>query len=144
MDDALDRRPAGTDDATVAAVGKLSEAMEYVIRARGRLYDLHQLVGRADLLLDEAVEGLRTAGHEALADEIGKGLVGRNVLPGRWTFQITEEFDDGYYAAFAEADRRARDELMGGRRHVHEAAMKRDRRTPDGHESTPDEHAARS
>jgi hypothetical protein len=115
--------------------------MEHVIRARGRLYDLHQLVGRADFLLDEAVDGLRAAGHGDLADEIEKGLVGRNVLPGRWTYQITEEFDDGYYAAFAEADRRAREQLMAGRRHVFEAGMKRDRRTPGrgGHEATPAE-----
>jgi hypothetical protein len=141
MTDPLDRRPPDSDDATVAAVGKLSEAMEFVIRARGRLYDLHQLIGRADLLLDEAVDGLRSAGHDGLADEIEQGLIGRNVLPGRWTYQITEEFDDGYYAAFVEADRRARDRLMAGRRHVFEAALKRDRRTPgrDGHEATPAE-----
>ncbi|WP_278255253.1 NAD(P)H-binding protein [Nocardioides convexus] len=28
--------------------------------------------------------------------------VGRNVLQGRWTFQVVEEYDDGYYAAFKE------------------------------------------
>src|SRR5690606_3294937 len=39
---ASDRRPAGVDDDTVAAVGKLGEALEWVERARGRLYDFHQ------------------------------------------------------------------------------------------------------
>jgi hypothetical protein len=29
-----DRRPAGVDDATIAAAGKVSEALEYVERAR--------------------------------------------------------------------------------------------------------------
>jgi hypothetical protein len=141
MTDALDRRPSGVDDGTVAAVGKLSEAMEYVIRARGRFYDAHQLIGRADLLLDEAVDGLRAAGHDDLADAIRTDLIGRNVLPGRWTYQIMEEFDDGYYAAFTAADRRAREDVLGGRRHVFEAEMKRERRTPGrrGHDAAPND-----
>jgi hypothetical protein len=141
MSDPLGRRPDGVDDATVAALGKLSEALEYVIRVRGHVYDVHQLVGRADLLIGEAVEQLRDAGHADLADSIDRDVVGRNVLPGRWTFQMVEEFDDGYYAAVVEAEQRARGALVGGVRHVYEAEMKRDRRTPGapGHEAAPRE-----
>ena len=43
------------DTATVDAVGKATEALEYVERARGALYEFHQLIGRADLLIGEAV-----------------------------------------------------------------------------------------
>lgn len=120
-------------------LGKLSEALETVERARGRLYDLHQLIGHADLMLDEAVELLRAAGHGPLADRIDTELVGRNVIPGRWTFQLVEEFDDGYYSLFRELERTARDELAQGRRHVFEAEMKEARRThgAPGHEATP-------
>ena len=66
-------------------------------------------------------------------------IVGRNVLAGRWTFQIVEEFDDGYRAAFVDAEKRIRDTLMQGRRHVFEAEMKERRRThgAPGHERTP-------
>jgi len=132
-------RPAGTSDATVAALGKLSEALEVVEDARGRLYGFHRLTGRADLALGEAVEMLREAGHTELADRIDTDLVGRNVLAGRWTFQVVEEFEDGYYAAFKEHERAAREELMDGKRHVFEAEMKQDRRTHGrpGHEATP-------
>ena len=132
-------RPAGTSDATVAALGKLSEALEVVEDARGRLYGFHRLTGRADLALGEAVDMLREAGHTELADRIDTDLVGRNVLAGRWTFQVVEEFEDGYYAAFKEHERAAREELMGGRRHVFEAEMKQDRRTHGrpGHAATP-------
>jgi hypothetical protein len=139
MSDPLDRRPAGVDDATVAALGKLSEALEYAIRVRGRLYDVHQLVGRADLLIGEAVSQLRAAGHAELAERIERDVVGRNVLAGRWTFQIVEEFDDGYYAAVVDAERAARETLVGGVRHVYEAEMKRDRRSAGepGHEAAP-------
>jgi hypothetical protein len=71
------------DTATVEALGKISEALEAVERARGHLYSFHQLSGTADLTLQEGVAKLREAGHEELADEIEAGLVGRDVLPGR-------------------------------------------------------------
>ncbi len=91
-------RPAGVSDATVEAVGKLSEALEWVERARGALYELHQLLGRADLTFGEAVEALRAAGHDDEADLVAGEIVGRNVLPGRWTFAVVEEFEDTYPA----------------------------------------------
>jgi hypothetical protein len=132
-------RPEGVDDATVEAVGTLTEALEKVERARGHLYDFHQLTGSADLKLGEAVDKLRAAGHVELADRIQTELVGRNVLRGRWTFQIVEEYDDGYYAGFRSFEQEVRDELLAGRRHVFEAEMKEDRRTQGrpGHEATP-------
>lgn len=101
------RRPAGVSDETVAALGKLSEALECVERVRGHLYSLHQLVGHADLMLDDAVEMFRAAGHPEIAERISTELLGRNVIAGRWTFQIVEDFDDGYYALFRELDRDA-------------------------------------
>ncbi|SCL30106.1 hypothetical protein [Micromonospora inyonensis] len=134
------RRPAGVDDETVAALGKLSEALETVERARGHLYSLHQLIGHADLMLDDVVERFRAAGHDRIADRIAEELLGRNVIAGRWTFQIVEDFDDGYYALFRNLDRQARDELVQGRRHLFEAEMKEHRRTRGrpGHEARPD------
>ena len=107
-------RPAGTTDATVEAVGKLSEAFEVIEDARGQLFGFHRKIGMADLALGEAVELLRDAGHDDLADRIETDLVGRNILAGRWTFQIVEEFEDGYYAAFRDHERVVREELMGG------------------------------
>ena len=59
-------------------------------------------------------------------------LVGRNVLDGRWTFQVVEEFDDGYWSIFRDHERRVRDELQQGARHVFEAEMKEKRRTKGG------------
>src|SRR3954470_11882917 len=105
-------RPPGASDDAVAAAGHMSEALETLERARGHLYSFHQLVGEADFALDEVLEGLRAGGPSALADELERELVGRNVLEGRWTFQIMEEFDDGYYAVFREFERRVRDALV--------------------------------
>lgn len=135
------RRPDGTSDETVAALGKLSEALEAVEEARGHLYTFHRRSGTADLMLGDAVAMLREAGHGELADEIDRVLVGRNVVSGRWTFQIVEDYDDGYYATFRSLEQLAREQLVGGKRHLYEAEMKEDRRTDGlpGHEATPED-----
>jgi hypothetical protein len=122
------RRPPGVDDATVTAVGKASESFEWVVRARGRLYDFHQMMGRADNLLGEAIELLEAAGHGELAEEMRREYRGRNAVPDRWTFELVEDFDRTFYATAEAWDRRVRDELAGGVRHLHEAEMKADRR----------------
>jgi len=124
-----DRSRPDLDDDTVAALGKLSEALETVEQARGLLYGFHQLTGKADLLLQDAVAGLRDAGHGRLADDLDRELVGRNVVADRWTFQVVEDYDANYWSAFRELDQRARDELSGGDRHVFEARMKQRERT---------------
>jgi hypothetical protein len=133
------RRPAGMSDETVLALGKLSEALETVERVRGHLYSMHQLTGKADFLLDDVVENLRKSGHDTLADRITTELVGRNVIAGRWTFQVVEEYDDGYYTAFRQLEKDARDTLAGGRRHLYEAELKEQRRSHGrpGHEARP-------
>ncbi|WP_217919999.1 hypothetical protein [Actinomadura sp. BRA 177] len=56
-------------------------------------------------------------------------MIGRNVLTGRWTFQLVEEYDDGYYQTFRRLEDEVRARLMEGRRHVYEAEMKEQRRT---------------
>lgn len=127
--DAEHRRPASVDERTAEAVGKLSEALETVERARGHLYSFHQLTGTADLQLGDAVEMLRSCGHDDVADRVERDLVGRNVIPDHWTFQIMEAYDDTYWSVFRDVEKSVRDELTEGRRHLHEAAMKEDRRT---------------
>ena len=126
------------DAATVEAVGKLTEAFENIEVARGHLYAFHQLTGMADFALEEAIERLRGAGHADLADRLDEELLGRNVLPGRWTFQVVDDYEDTYYAVFRRFMTEART-LTAGQRHAHEARLKRRRRTPEepGHELSP-------
>ena len=133
------RAPDGVSDTTVEGVGKLSEAFEYVERARGHLYSFHQLMGRADFLMEDAADELVAAGHHEQADFIRGEIIGRNVLDGRWTYQVVEEFDDHYYEPVKRADERVRNELVGGRRHLFEAELKEQRRTRGRprHESEP-------
>jgi hypothetical protein len=132
-------RPDGVGDGAVEAAGKLSEALETLERARGHLYSFHQLMGETDLALDDVLALLRDEGQGELAASLERDLVGRNVLAGRWTFQVVEEFDDTYWSVFREHERAVREALVGGRRHVFEAEMKERRRTHGrpGHEREP-------
>jgi len=123
------RRPDGVSDDVVEALGKVSEAFEYVERARGHLFGFHQLMGHADLALGDAADMLREAGLAEDADRVADELVGRNVLDGRWTFQIVEEFDDLYYDTVRATVRELEARHLGGLRHLFESEMKEDRRS---------------
>lgn len=127
------------NDHSVMAAGKMSEALESLDRARGHLYSFHQLVGKTDFLLDEVLEELDELGEEELAERLRTDLVGRNVIHGRWTFQIVEDFDDNYWEVFREHERVLRERLVDGQRHVYESQLKERRRTHGraGHESRP-------
>ena len=135
----------GISDAVAQAAGKITEALETVERARGHLYSFHQLTGHADLQLDAAVAELHELGHAELAQHISEELVGRNVLPGRWSFQVVDDYDDGYYRCFREVEHLLRDRLTDGRRHVYEAQLKERRRTSGhpAHTATPNEDSAK-
>ncbi|MEQ8840794.1 MAG: hypothetical protein RIB98_07420 [Acidimicrobiales bacterium] len=117
------------NDEIIDAVGKVTEALETIERARGRLYDFHQLTGHADAQLGEAADRLEDAGATDLAEELRESIVGRNVIEGRWTFQIVEEYDETYWEEVRAFERRTRDELLDGTPHLHESNMKERRRT---------------
>ncbi|MGW0228006.1 hypothetical protein ACWDWO_06820 [Actinopolymorpha singaporensis] len=121
-------------DATVAALGKLSEAFEVVEHARGVLFEFHRLCGTADLTLQDAVAELREAGHPELADEIDDCLVGRDVVDGRWSFQLVEAYDQHYWSVFRDVERAARQRVGDLPRHLFEAEMKHREQggAPDG------------
>jgi hypothetical protein len=123
------RRPSGASDELVDAVGKVGEAFEWIERVRGRLYDFHQMMGHADYLFGDAADALEAAGCPEQAALLREEVVGRNVLDGRWTFQMIEEFEDCYYRPVSDAERSVRDQLLDGKRHVFEAELKEQRRT---------------
>jgi uncharacterized protein YjlB len=130
--DADHRRPEGTSDAVVAAAGGVSEAFEWVERARGHLYEFHHYIGHANQLFVDAADALERAGEREAAAIVRSGVIGKDVLEGRWTFQVVEEFDAGYFHGAAAAEAAVRNQLMAGRRHVLEAEAKAEAQsTPD-------------
>ena len=119
------------------AAGKLSKAIETMERARGHLYSFHQLSGTVDLQLQDACDALEQAGHRELAASLRDTVVGRNVITDRWSFQIVEDYDDGYYTALRDAEQQVRAQLMAGRRHVFEAELKQREINPARPEQQP-------
>ncbi len=67
---------------------------------------------------------LRDAGHAALADDIEQVLVGRDIVPGWWTFQLVDAYDRTYWDVFRDVEEHARAVLSVPARHVFEAEMK--------------------
>ncbi|MFD8425019.1 hypothetical protein [Streptomyces sp. NPDC059466] len=137
--DAAQQLPDSVDDKTVLALGALSKALETTERARGHLYGFHQLTGTADFELSDAVRLLREAGHDEQAARVERDIVGRDVIPGHWTFQIIEAYNTTYYRPFAATENDIVGELAAGRDHLHEARLKGARRTHHhpGHTATP-------
>ena len=123
-------RSSDHSDATIAALGKLSEALEVVEHARGLLYGFHRLCGTADLTLQDAVRALRDAGHADHADDIETVLVGRDIVPGCWSFELVEAYDKTYWSVFRDVATTARRHLGDAEPHVYEAEMKRQEQTP--------------
>jgi hypothetical protein len=116
--------PEGVSDETVAALGELSAAFEVVEEARGHLYAFHRRAGTADLSLQGALDHLRKAGHAELADEIDEVLVGRDVVPGLWTYQLVEAYDRTYYDVWKAAVDKAERVAGNGVPHLAESGMK--------------------
>ncbi|GAA4990161.1 hypothetical protein [Streptomyces hyderabadensis] len=128
-DDDRHRRPDGVSDETVEALGSLSKSLETTECARGHLFAFHQHTGAADFELDRAVALLRAAGHPEWAERVRTEILGRNVIPGHWTFQIVDAYDRTYYQPFRDLEQAAVEHLAEGRRHLYEAELKQARRT---------------
>ncbi|MFJ9074652.1 hypothetical protein ACIRO3_05290 [Streptomyces sp. NPDC102278] len=135
--DSGNERPSGVSDETVEALGALSKALETTERARGHLYGFHQLTGTADFELDDAVRLLHRAGHHREAEAVRREILGRNVIPGHWTFQIIEAYNATYHRPFAELEQQIVRDLAGGRDHLFEAQLKARRRTTGHPAHTP-------
>jgi hypothetical protein len=117
------RRPQGMTDETVQALGKLSEALETIEYARGQLYEFHRRSGTADRQLQEARDLLLQAGHAEVAAQLEDGIIGRDVIPGLWTFQIVDNYDAHYWSVVRDFEQQARSSL-GAAKHIYEAEMK--------------------
>lgn len=85
-------------------------------------------------------------GHREAADLLEHELIGRNIVEGRWSCQVVEEYDDTYWSVFRAPEPRVRGQLMAGRRHVFEAETKEDRRSHGvrHHEAAPDDGGPQS
>ena len=59
---------------------------------------------------------LKVAGHRSHARSLWHNLLGRDVLEGRWTFQVVEGFDNDYYETARAEVHTLVDDLADGHR----------------------------
>ena len=84
-------------------------------RARGHLYEFHQQMGRADLLLGEGLRQVALGRPRPGRRPAGRGDAGPQRALRALDLSIVEEFDDNYWSVLREHERSVRGELTGVR-----------------------------
>lgn len=108
------------------AAHQVEVAAEWFERAFGALLDAHHAVGHGQLMLLQAADALRDAGHPVLAERARREVAPRDVVDGRWTYQLVDEFRAHMLGPVRTFDDEVRARLAGGVRHRFEARQKRE------------------
>ncbi len=117
--------PPGTDASDVAAAHAVELAVEWIERAFGSLLDAHHRVGHALEELRDAADALDAAGEHDLAARARAEVLPLDAVPGRWTYQVVDEFRAHMLEPARAFDDEVRARLTGGVRHRAEAREKR-------------------
>jgi hypothetical protein len=112
------------DDATVAAVHEVEQAVEWMEKAWGHLLACHHDVGHSQITMLGAADKLDSAGHAEWARRLRETVAVEDALPGRWTYQMVDEFRERLLASARRFEEEIRHELVGGLRHRFEARQK--------------------
>ncbi|MEQ8835162.1 MAG: hypothetical protein RIB67_12060 [Miltoncostaeaceae bacterium] len=115
---------AGLPPEVREAMDAVEVACEWVERAFGSLLDAHHRTGRAQILLLEAADAMEAVGQDAHAARI-REVAARDVLPGRWTYRMVDEFRAMMIEPVRAMEEAIRSDVTGGVRHVHEMDMRR-------------------
>ncbi|WP_262175900.1 hypothetical protein [Haloarcula laminariae] len=100
--------------------------VEWLRRAHGTLIEVHHATGHAMDHLHDAEATLREAGHAELADQLRDELLPRGAIEDRWTYDLLETFESGILADATDYERRVREELADGQRHLTERRQERE------------------
>lgn len=124
-----DSRPwTGLNEHELRALHDVEVGTEWLQRAHGHLLAFHHAVGHGMDRLDAAEGILRTEGHEPLANCLRDDLLPRGVVDDSWSYGIVEAYQEGLLAEMTAFERRAREHLAGGERHVNERRQRKRRR----------------
>ncbi|WP_276271219.1 hypothetical protein [Haloarcula litorea] len=107
------------------ALHRAELGVEWLRRAHGSLVEFHHATGHAMDHLHEAEATLRECGHTDLADELRDELLPSGAVEDRWTYDLLESFESGLLADVTAHERRAREELADGERHITERRQER-------------------
>ncbi|WP_049927449.1 hypothetical protein [Halopiger goleimassiliensis] len=117
--------PTDSDDlelseAERAALHECQLGIEYVNRAYGSLLAFHHHLGRAMNRMADAESALREAGHERWANELRDDHLPAGAIEDQWSYELVEEFEDGFLADLTGFEAAVRDDLADGTGHVTE------------------------
>lgn len=115
------------DDLTKAEQDALHEfqiATEYLHRAYGDLLKCHHQTGHAMDRLQDAKEKLEETDLDDAACELEEVHLPAGAIEEKWTFQIVEEYRDGFLDDLLAFEAEVREELADGERHVTEAKQR--------------------
>ncbi len=107
-------------EAELSALHKAELGVEWLRRAHGSLVEVHHATGHAMDHLHDAEATLREAGHTDLADQLRDDLLPSGAIEDRWTYDLLETFESGILEDVTGYERRVREELADGERHITE------------------------
>jgi len=113
-------------DAELAALHEAELGVEWLRRAHGSLVEVHHATGHAMDHLHDAEAMLREAGHTELADQLRNDLLPSGAIEDRWTYDLLETFESGILEDVTGYERRVREELADGERHITERLQERE------------------
>lgn len=99
--------------------------IEWLRRAHGALVEFHHNTGHAMDHLHRAEALFREAGRTDLADALRDDHLPRGVDGDRWSYDLLETVESGFIRPVTRFERRARERVAGGRRHVTERRQER-------------------
>lgn len=106
------------------AMDAVEVAAEWVERAFGSMLDAHHQMGRAHLLLLEAADAMEAVGRADHAERI-RQVAASDVMPGRWTYRMVDEFRAMLLEPVRAMEEGVRSDVTGGIRHVYEMDLRR-------------------
>lgn len=114
-------------DAERSALHEVELGIEWLHRAHGALIEFHHDTGHAMDHFACAEALFRESGSTALANALRDEHLPRGVIDGdRWSYDLLENFQEGFLEEMADFEEEARWSISDGQRHVAERAQKRD------------------
>lgn len=130
-----ERESSELSDAERSALHEVELGIEWLHRAHGALIEFHHNTGHAMDHFARAEALFRESGATDLADALRDEHLPRGVVDGdRWSYDLLEDFQEGFLPEMVEFENEARRMISDGQRHVAERAQERDwkRRVRDG------------
>jgi hypothetical protein len=108
------------------ALHSIELGVEWLHRAHGDLVGFHHKTGHAMDHLARAETRLRKNGYTDLADTLRDECLPRGVVEDRWSYDVLETYQEGFLADLTALEKRVREQVADGQRHVVEREQERE------------------